>query len=370
MDLYVELLQKEVSHGERTSWVLRWFLYGTLFILCLMVFVLQKDRIGLYGMLLTSLILFYNLFLIKFLRENRTDIWIRYTSVTVDVVLLSLYNAMDAYINSPLVPVTTATLLLYPVIIFLASLRLDRALIVYATLLSVASMNLLFFLALPHFDPVIARKLVCGDVLGQIYRTVYILLLGFLILIVPRIIVRLLKEQQGMLEQSQEYFRKAHHDNLTGLANRRLLTDYLLKMLPLAERKGSNLALIYMDLDGFKPINDTLGHEAGDQVLIEIARRIQTVVRESDLVARVGGDEFVAVAIDVEGREGARQVCDRLLEAIRRPILLEAGPRELGASLGVALFPEHGNDEETLIQLADSAMYHVKKSGKNAIGFA
>jgi diguanylate cyclase (GGDEF)-like protein len=368
MDVYSELLKHEIGRGEKISWVFRWVVYGVSFLLTVMVLVLQRDIVGFYGMCLTGTTLLYNAFLTYYIQRDRTDTWIRYTSVTIDIVFLTLYNALDAYSNSTLVPVTTATLLLYPVIIFLASLRQDRHLIVYATILTAVCMNILFAFAWPHFDRAIASKLICGNILGEVYRTAYILLFGFLLLIIPRTIDRLLTAQKTMIEHNMENFRKAHHDILTGLANRRLLIDFLEKAIPLAERNKSVFAVIYLDLDGFKPVNDTLGHDAGDQVLVEVGQRILSVVRESDLVARVGGDEFVAIA-QVDSRNGAEAVARRILEAIRAPLVVEHHSFPLGASIGIAMFPDHGSDPEGLVQIADEAMYRIKKTGKNSIGF-
>lgn len=177
--------------------------------------------------------------------------------------------------------------------------------------------------------------------------------------------------EKAELEKATEKIRHmAHHDNLTGLPNRRLLSEFLIRTLSFSHRNHSQFAVLYLDLDGFKPVNDSLGHESGDAVLVEVSRRLTSALRESDLVARVGGDEFVAVAHEVEGRAGAESVAVRILEKLTAPIRLKDREFFLGASIGIAVFPDHGTDPELLVHAADAAMYKVKKSGKNALGFA
>jgi len=157
----------------------------------------------------------------------------------------------------------------------------------------------------------------------------------------------------------------ALHDALTGLSNRTLLFDRLEGAITAARRRSSSFALFFLDLDDFKPVNDELGHDAGDLVLKTIARRLQASIRESDTVARVGGDEFVLVLQDVHGRNDALSVADKTIAALSRSI--DAGPRlcEVGVTLGIALYPEHGEDPDTLIRHADAAMYAAKRLGKN-----
>ncbi|MBK9578410.1 MAG: GGDEF domain-containing protein [Fibrobacterota bacterium] len=364
-NIFTELFRQEVMIGERISWLFRWVVHGVAFLLAIVVFFVQDDIVGFYGMCLLCLALGYNGFLGYLIRRQRTDRWIRYVSVTVDIVFLTLYNAIDTFLHSPLTPVTTATLLLYPALIFLASLRQDRKVIVYATILTAFCMNVLFALAYRNFDFSIASQLICGDILGQIYRTAYVLLFGFLLLFIPSTINRLLKAQKKMIEHNLENFEKAHHDTLTGLANRRLLMDFLTKSIALSGRKNRRVAVIYLDLDGFKPINDQLGHDVGDQVLVCVAKRILSVVRESDLASRVGGDEFVVVAQEIDGRSGAEIMARRILEAIQEPMMIQEKKQSLGVSIGVAIYPQHGSTAEELVHVADKAMYLVKKGSKS-----
>ena len=158
----------------------------------------------------------------------------------------------------------------------------------------------------------------------------------------------------------------AFHDNLTGFPNRLLITDRLHQALALAERSNQMLAVCYLDLDGFKPVNDSYGHEAGDKLLIEIAHRLQTCIRANDTTGRLGGDEFVLLLTNVENPEELNGVLLRIMEAINQAVAIdEAHEASVSASIGIALFPQDGTDPDTLLRHADQAMYAAKQSGKN-----
>ena len=157
----------------------------------------------------------------------------------------------------------------------------------------------------------------------------------------------------------------AQHDSLTGLANRRLLEELYDSVEALARRRGGAMALLFLDLDDFKPINDTLGHGAGDEVLVQVAARLQAAVRESDLVARVGGDEFVVVLPELGRPEDVTAVADKILRAVTVPLRLRGQEHELGISIGIARYPQDARDLQGLLRCADRAMYRVKGGGKN-----
>ncbi len=161
----------------------------------------------------------------------------------------------------------------------------------------------------------------------------------------------------------------AHHDSLTGLLNRFSLQSQLDQALSTAKREGGELAVMFIDLDRFKTINDTLGHAVGDALLVEVARRLRADVRESDIVARLGGDEFVVVLTAVEGVTGSARVAEKMVDALRAPYLVANNELRTTPSLGVALFPSDGGDGETLMKNADTAMYHAKSQGRNNIQF-
>ena len=157
----------------------------------------------------------------------------------------------------------------------------------------------------------------------------------------------------------------AHHDFLTGLANRSLLEDRFDQAMRRARRDNSRLALFLIDLNGFKPVNDTFGHQFGDEVLKTIAKRLLACVRQTDTVARVGGDEFVIVASDVGTRANVEKLARKVLEAICQPMRRDGEPVSIGASVGASLFPDHGQDAAVLHSLADTTMYRIKESGNS-----
>ena len=162
----------------------------------------------------------------------------------------------------------------------------------------------------------------------------------------------------------------ATHDQLTGLPSLRLATDRLEIALHVARRAGKKVALLFIDLDGFKKVNDSLGHEAGDHVLKEVAGNLLKALRAEDTAARVGGDEFIAILGTLPDAEVAARVAERAIAAISRPIDYQGNWISVGASIGIGLFPDHADDAQTLRRVADAAMYSVKRSGKNQFAFA
>lgn len=180
---------------------------------------------------------------------------------------------------------------------------------------------------------------------------------------------RLVLNAQDLTEIKASEERVRHmalHDHLTGLPNRQLFLDRLDQALRRAKRGGVNVAIIYIDLDHFKSLNDAYGHAHGDRVLAETAQRLCGCVRESDTVARLGGDEFVVVLPDLVRAEDALPVAEKIRQSLYDP---EAGVGRmfLGASVGVACSPEHGQDQDTLLARADAAMYEAKRAGGNAV---
>jgi diguanylate cyclase (GGDEF)-like protein len=158
----------------------------------------------------------------------------------------------------------------------------------------------------------------------------------------------------------------AHYDMVTSLPNRVLLADRLEQESARARRSGTGYALLMIDLDGFKGVNDRWGHAAGDRVLAMVAQRARQCVRASDTIGRLGGDEFLAVLPEA-AVAGAVAVGEKIVRALAEPYALEKGEARLGASVGVAMFPEHGPDAETVQRAADAALYRAKESGKNRV---
>lgn len=157
----------------------------------------------------------------------------------------------------------------------------------------------------------------------------------------------------------------AMHDKLTGLPNRELLADRISKAAKRRSRDNLKNAVIYLDLDGFKPINDTLGHDAGDQALKEIAVRLEDSVRGSDTAARIGGDEFVVLLEGVDSKDEIEIIANRILTKINEPLDINGYSFHVGASMGVSIYPDDSEDHGELMKMADRAMYYVKVRGKN-----
>lgn len=161
----------------------------------------------------------------------------------------------------------------------------------------------------------------------------------------------------------------AHHDDLTGLINRYSLEHRLKQAIHATRRDGRHLAVMFIDMDRFKLINDTLGHHVGDKLLQEVANRLRDCVRESDIVARLGGDEFVVVTTSLGAPVDALSVARDIRESLARPYVLENTPLHSSPSIGVAVFPDDGRDTDSLMKNADTAMYHAKEQGRNNVQF-
>ena len=166
---------------------------------------------------------------------------------------------------------------------------------------------------------------------------------------------------------AERYRHLAYHDMLTGLPNRRLFSDRLEQAIARARRKGHRVAVMLLDLDDFKIINDTHGHSTGDEVLIAISHRLRQAVRESDTVARLGGDEFVVLLPETLHVEDAATVAQKIIETVREPVAIGNRQYFLGVSIGLALFPDHASNAERLLQQADIAMYIAKRRGGSAL---
>ncbi len=170
---------------------------------------------------------------------------------------------------------------------------------------------------------------------------------------------------RNLLELKRNLEHSAHYDALTGLPNRRLFADRLTQAILSADRNQKTVAICYLDLDGFKAVNDTLGHAAGDELLKEVARRFSKLLRANDTVARLGGDEFVILFSDLVNKEDYKALLDRLLQNLTQPILIGNDAANVSASIGVTLYPNDNCSPEELLSHADVAMYHAKEAGKS-----
>ncbi|MDD2885112.1 MAG: EAL domain-containing protein [Dechloromonas sp.] len=178
--------------------------------------------------------------------------------------------------------------------------------------------------------------------------------------------------QQEIIErqQAQEAIhRMAHYDALTGLPNRNLLQDRMAQALAQASRKGEKVGILFVDLDHFKTINDSLGHQVGDLLLAQVAQRMSYVLRATDTLARLGGDEFLLLVPSIEAHADLVRIAEKLIEVLVQPIPVQSHALHITPSIGICCFPEHGEDGATLMRNADTAMYHAKSQGRNGYQF-
>ena len=176
-------------------------------------------------------------------------------------------------------------------------------------------------------------------------------------------------EVKLLLDEAREHARQlesmALQDPLTGLANRRLLPERVWMAIAHARRNHSHMAVVYLDLDGFKEVNDTLGHAAGDELLKTVATRLLGAVREEDTVARLGGDEFMIALWQVAGIADAAKVAAKLIDAVAQPYQIDGSAVRVTTSAGASVYPLHGDDVDGLMKSADVALYRAKQAGKN-----
>jgi diguanylate cyclase (GGDEF)-like protein/PAS domain S-box-containing protein len=170
-------------------------------------------------------------------------------------------------------------------------------------------------------------------------------------------------------ERSKQMLHLAEHDVLTDLPNRLLFNDRLARSIALARRYQRKLGVLFVDCDRFKQVNDTLGHDAGDQLLRSVARRLQASVRESDTVSRHGGDEFLVLLSEVEHTSDARSISEKIVAVAAAPHDVDGHEVSLTISVGISVYPDDGEDAQTLIRRADAAMYQAKASGRNQVCF-
>lgn len=174
---------------------------------------------------------------------------------------------------------------------------------------------------------------------------------------------------QEIIDTQEKADFLAYHDSLTSLPNRVMLEEHLNHVIDASKRNNYSVALLFLDLDRFKIINDTLGHNVGDKLLIEVSSRIKSVLRQSDMLARMGGDEFVIVLESAKNKSSAGFVCEKILEIVKQPVKIDNFKLNTSASIGVAMFPSDGDDMQALIKNADTAMYYAKKQGKDTFEY-
>ncbi len=175
------------------------------------------------------------------------------------------------------------------------------------------------------------------------------------------------KAEQQIIDNQQRLDRMAHHDQLTGLPNRHYLTSFLPQAIEQSKADGVMLGVVFLDLDRFKHINDTRGHETGDKLLQEVAGRLQACVRDSDVVVRMGGDEFVVIFRNVKSYDEVTQGAGRIIDALNLPIVIDRHPLQTSGSVGLSVFPRDGADMGELLKHSDTAMYQAKERGRNNV---
>jgi diguanylate cyclase (GGDEF)-like protein len=186
----------------------------------------------------------------------------------------------------------------------------------------------------------------------------------------PTRIIGVTADIQERKEREERFSHRATHDVLTDLPNRVLFDDHLKNSVEFAKRNGSHMAVIMIDLDKFKNINDTLGHYAGDVLLIEVARRMQKSIRESDMVSRFGGDEFAMIlAFGKNEWQSITKALKRTIDSLKKPIKIGDHEVTISASFGVSICPEDGDKPKQLMMLADEALYYAKHMGRNSCAF-
>jgi len=175
--------------------------------------------------------------------------------------------------------------------------------------------------------------------------------------------------QKYLLQQKEQLAHQAHHDSLTGLPNRLLFNDRLTKSIEKSKRHSTKMALLFIDLDHFKEINDSLGHDIGDEVLIKITQRLNKVIRKEDTLARLGGDEFTVILEDLSQGQNASLIAQKIIKSLAKPLNIENNKLYVSSSIGISLYPEDGDNSKNLLKYADSAMYKAKDEGRNNFQF-
>ncbi|WP_457560600.1 putative bifunctional diguanylate cyclase/phosphodiesterase [Caminibacter sp.] len=184
-----------------------------------------------------------------------------------------------------------------------------------------------------------------------------------------KIVIGVLMDVSNEIKKQERIHYLAYHDTLTGIANRTFLKEELKCLVNFSNRHKSKFAILYLDLDNFKMINDTFGHEIGDKVLIEITNRLKNILRGSDIFARIGGDEFVIVANEIKNNNDVRIISEKILKCLKEPLKINNKKFNVSFSIGISIYPDDSRNIETLFKYADIAMYKAKKEGKNRFEF-
>ena len=185
----------------------------------------------------------------------------------------------------------------------------------------------------------------------------------------PLYFIRVIEDVSARKDAEEKLLHLAHFDPLTDLPNRAMFHDRLTQALVQAQRRNERVGVMFLDLDHFKDVNDTLGHAMGDLLLQKMAHRLTVTVRPGDTVGRLSGDEFGIILGDLRSPEDASLVAQKILKALTSPFRLNEQDRTVTTSIGISLYPDHGTDNDTLVKAADAAMYEAKDKGRNTFAF-
>ena len=283
----------------------------------------------------------------------RDDITIRSFIVSVALIIVLLLAAISLYKNKTPTMTTSAN--------FVSAILLAMG--VFFILRAIA------LLTISPIDNIFTPTLMQTAVfLGQLIEGI-LLTFGLIIMVNQRLYMDLMKNIDERKKVEQKLEEMATHDYLTGLPNRALLTDRFIVAVALAKRNKSGLAIMSLDLDRFKSINDSLGHEAGDKVLKIVGGRLAKMIRASDTVARMGGDEFILVMPETRQGKDAGTVAQKILDSFKEPLSVDGHKLNVSTSIGIAIYPEDADDMETLMKKSDIALYYSKNHGRNQYNF-
>jgi diguanylate cyclase (GGDEF)-like protein len=280
------------------------------------------------------------------------DITIRSLIVSIAIAAVLFFTARELLVNKTQ-SITASANFVSAILLAISVFLVFRAivLLIYAPVDSI-------------FTPTLLQTSVF---LGQLVGI--LLTFGLIIMVNQRLKMELMTNINQRKKMEQMLEEMATHDFLTGLPNRVLLADRFTIAAALANRNKSNLSVMSLDLDNFKAINDSLGHEAGDKVLQAASTRLTKIVRASDTVARVGGDEFILIMPEIRQRKDAAAMAQKVLDCFKEPLSFNGHSIQLSTSIGIAIYPEDANDMETLIKKSDVALYWSKSHGRNQYKF-
>jgi diguanylate cyclase (GGDEF)-like protein len=369
VDQIEQIFKSESLRGEKIHLKVNWVVFIIVLLMSYFAYFIQHNEAGKYGVILASVCLVYNLISTIFIYKKKSSPWVSYSTIFLNMICITFYNYIDACNNSTIVVATSASLLIYPAFIFLSALRMDKYLIIWTATLAIISMNGLYIWFYHSFDPYIVEQMISTDPFSQGYRTIYLILISISAYSVPKTMRRVLKMQEELVIENFENKHIAQHDALTGLYNRLYFEQYLSGCIDTSKRLNHKFALLYIDLDGFKVLNDTYGHELGDFTLKVVAEDLLYAVREDDMIARVGGDEFIIVMPDIWDFQEVEAFSHRILSAIKEKRIYGNIEFSIEASIGISLYPQDSENRGKLIKYADEAMYKVKKSGKKGVMF-